>query len=88
MSTAGEVSQTVVTDSKHASIWQSNTFPGHLGKGKLKYRRGESWAKVIRSGKKRHLGIITQLGYREGYARNTHFRKSFQSAFILKSLSE
>lgn len=34
-STAGEVLQTIVTHSKHASIWQSNTFPGHLGKGKL-----------------------------------------------------
>lgn len=88
MSTAGEVSQTVVTDSKHASIWQSNTFPGHLGKRKLKYGRGESWTKVIRSGKKQHLGIITQLRYQEGYARNTRFRKSFRLAFILKSLSE
>lgn len=76
-SAAGEVLQTLVTNSKHASLWQSDTFPGHLGKGKLKDRRGQSWTKVVRSGKKQHLGIITQLLYREGYARNTCFRKSF-----------
>lgn len=34
-SSAGDVLQPIVTHSKHASIWQSNTFPGHLGKGRL-----------------------------------------------------
>lgn len=78
VSAAGEVLQTIVTNSKHALIWQSDAFPGHLGKGKLKDRRGESWTKVVRSGKDQHLVIITKLLYREGYAKNTCFRKSFQ----------
>lgn len=38
-SAAGEVLQTIVTNSKHASIWQNDTFPGHLGKGKLKRQK-------------------------------------------------
>lgn len=63
VSTAGEALQIVVTNSKHALIWESSAFPEHLGKGKRKDRRGESWTKVGGSGKKQHLGIITQLVY-------------------------